>query len=160
MDVHCNWWIVNSVSVITMLKSPSLLWMHLQGLLLCCLIADPSAAELFCWPVLLFSRILDPPRLQHFCSHQHFKPGEGTSFLHHLHPPSPPPPFLPDTPSTACRHLQSDQITRYYRVVPSHYCYLAQWPAWTDRHSHTHVHKTKAVNWPTPVKMLTTSSHT
>lgn len=136
MDVHCNWWIVNSVSVITMLKSPSLLWMHLQGLLLCCLIADPSAAELFCWPVLLFSRILDPPRLQHFCSHQHFKPGEGTSFLHHLHPPSPPPPFLPDTPSTACRHLQSDQITRYYRVVPSHYCYLAQWTGLIDTLTH------------------------
>lgn len=155
MDVHCNWWIVNSVSVITMLKSLSLLWMHLQGLLLCCLIADPSAAELFCWPVLLFSRILDPPRLQHFCSHQHFKPGEGTSFLHHLHPPS-----FPAWYSLHC--LQASAEWSNYPLLPRGAITLLLFSPmdWTDRHSHTHVHKTKAVNWPTPVKMLTTSSHT
>lgn len=37
--------------------------------------------------------------------------------------PAPLPPS-----SSCCRHLQSDQITHYYCILSSDYCYSVQWP--------------------------------
>lgn len=56
---------------------------------------------------------------------------------------SPPPscPPLPPPPSSD-RHLQSDQITHYYRILSSDYRYSVQWP-WMDVHVRTHTHTLK-----------------
>lgn len=126
----------------------------MHRLLLRCVFVIPPAAETICWPVLLSLaarggyRILQ--HLQLSCSWQHGDGGRGCrgeggglNFYITCIISSPPPscPPLPPPPSPN-RHLQSDQITHYYRILSSDYRYSVQWP-WMDVHVRTHTHTLK-----------------